>query len=303
MAELEADRQLDEAIQRPIIFICHGFGGLLVKRALAYSSSKYAPNVDHLRSIYVSTFAILFIGTPHNGVVKEALLLPGKHKTEGPSQFMLGLLANSEMLQDISDQFAPLMKRFAIFNFWELLETCSGKLKTIVVDENSAANVWSHTERCGVSATHSGMVKFSSAVDPGYTVIHAALRRYIGLASVKIRRRWENDAAQLQAERRHEAEALLAMQQPPEYAAEDADSITVNKWFMVPRCASTYFTGRLNHANFVRKKLGPVRRVKSQDKHRIFVVYGMGGSGKTQFCLKYVEDSRERYRKTNFSAF
>ena len=38
--ELIADRVIQKAYRRPIIFICHGFGGILVKRALAYSNSR-----------------------------------------------------------------------------------------------------------------------------------------------------------------------------------------------------------------------------------------------------------------------
>jgi hypothetical protein len=49
-----------------IIFICHGLGGILVKKVLAYSSTRTSKNVEYLHSIFTSTFAILFFGTPHN---------------------------------------------------------------------------------------------------------------------------------------------------------------------------------------------------------------------------------------------
>jgi len=32
VAELVADRQLDKAARRPLIFICHSLGGIIVKR-------------------------------------------------------------------------------------------------------------------------------------------------------------------------------------------------------------------------------------------------------------------------------
>ena len=50
--EFCADRQLADAFKRPIIFVCHGFGGLLVKRALAFSSTRRAQAVEHLRSVF-----------------------------------------------------------------------------------------------------------------------------------------------------------------------------------------------------------------------------------------------------------
>ncbi|KAF1843673.1 uncharacterized protein K460DRAFT_287951, partial [Cucurbitaria berberidis CBS 394.84] len=118
VAELCADRQLDNAFHRPIIFICHRFGGLLAKRALAYSNSRRHKAVDDLRSIYTCTYGIIFMGAPHTRVNKEALLLQ-PHQNSGPNHFMISLLKGPEFLNEINEQFAPLMKQFSIYNFWE----------------------------------------------------------------------------------------------------------------------------------------------------------------------------------------
>lgn len=119
----------------------------------------------------ISTYAILFFGTPHNGVRKESLLLQYRRSPldrSGPSHFMINLLRGSEMLQEITDQFAPLMKRFAIFNFWEQKQTHSGDVSTYLVEEDSAAPMWDNSERCGIFATHGDMIKFSEIQNPGY---------------------------------------------------------------------------------------------------------------------------------------
>ncbi|PMD48997.1 hypothetical protein L207DRAFT_595617 [Hyaloscypha variabilis F] len=71
VAQLEANRSLANASRRPLIFICHSLGGISV--ALAYSASRTSKNVTHIHSIYVSTFAVLFLGTPHNGSSKAQL--------------------------------------------------------------------------------------------------------------------------------------------------------------------------------------------------------------------------------------
>ena len=294
IAELCADRQLASAIDRPIIFICHGIGGLLVKRALVFSNTSRARNVEHRRSIYLSTYAILFLGTPHNGIDKDALLLSRKGDGAGPSQFMISLLKGSEMLQEVTDQFAPLMKQFSIYCFWEELLTEAENGRAHIVDKESAAPGWYDVDRCGITANHSGMVKFRRPDDPGYRVVLEALVRYIREAPPLIRLRWEYDRNTMAEERKREVEALL--QHQPLYVLPDChELIEINEWYIVPRCSSNYFTGRKTHAEVLKHNLGPTERQGTQVKSKVFIIYGLGGSGKTQFCLKYVEDNRSRY--------
>lgn len=88
-----------------------------------------------MHSIYVSTFAILFLGTPHDGSSKAKLASTGRRMigalipskivdTEG--QLLDALQEGSEVLQNITDLFAPLMKDFHIFFFWEQEKTNMG---------------------------------------------------------------------------------------------------------------------------------------------------------------------------------
>ena len=299
VAELCADRQLGNSFKRPIIFVCHGFGGLLVKRALAFSSTRRNHAVEHLRSVFLSTYAIMFFGTPHNGVRKDSLLQQYRHQhaaldITGPSQFMLSLLKGSEILQEITDQFAPLMKNFLIYNLWEQKKTESDSMSAYIVEEDSAAPMWDNAERCGIDATHKSMIKFANTRDHGYRVILGALTRYVGSAPALIQSRWENDMKTLEHERQFEVQAL---RRPlSQYlTSEDASKPNRNKWFIIPRCSSTYFTGRQIHADFVREKLGPVNYVEDANQHKICVIYGLGGAGKTQFCLRYAENAKSRY--------
>jgi hypothetical protein len=104
-------------------------------KALAYSASRTSRSIQHVHSIYVSTFAVLFLGTPHDGSNKAKLastsrrmigaLVPSKVvDTEG--QLLDALQEGSEVLQNITDMFAPLMKDFHIFFFWEQEKTNMG---------------------------------------------------------------------------------------------------------------------------------------------------------------------------------
>ena len=113
------------------------------EQALAYSASRTSKLVQHLYSIFVSTHAILFLGTPHNGSSKAHLVSVGRRMvgalvpskvvdTEG--QLLDALREGSETLQNITDMFAPLMKNFRIYFFWEEEKMDLGVTKDYVGD-------------------------------------------------------------------------------------------------------------------------------------------------------------------------
>ncbi|KAI9687024.1 MAG: hypothetical protein M1822_002434 [Bathelium mastoideum] len=218
IAELVADRELEDAVRRPIIFICHSLGGIVLKRALAYSSSRTSKQVQHLHSIFVSTYAILFLGTPHNGSSTASLASIGRRLVDAvvPSkvfdsegQLLDALKEDSEVLQNITDMFAPLMKRFRIYFFWEQEKTDFGATRGYVVDKESAAPILDDTERAGLSYDHRGMCRFESRNSPGYRLVVAALLRYVREAQGVIPRRWADATEMLRSERANEAAELL----------------------------------------------------------------------------------------------
>ena len=94
--------------------------------------------MQHLYSIFVSTYAVLFLGTPHNGSSKVALasigrrmvsaLMPSK-MVDTDGQLLDALREGSETLQNITDMFVPLMKNFRIYFFWEQEKTDFGTKK------------------------------------------------------------------------------------------------------------------------------------------------------------------------------
>lgn len=193
---------------------------------MAYSASRQASKIAHLHSIYTCTFAILFFGTPHHGSNKARLLgslqkLASLAIPAGAAQFESSLVnaleEDSETLQNITDQFAPLMTNFRIFFFWEQEKTNLKYAKEYIVDEASAAPILDNTERCGMEGDHRGMCKFGSSSSQGFRTTVEALRRYSREAPQVIEGRWIKADEMLRSSRQHEAMEMLTAMQP--YAA------------------------------------------------------------------------------------
>ncbi len=112
-----ANRSLEDATERPIIFICHSLGGLVVKRALSYSFNVTSANLEQQRSIYVATYGIIFLGTPHDGseIAKWGAMLHSiasiapKRILDSSPQLVEALKSQSETLQNINRYFVQIM--------------------------------------------------------------------------------------------------------------------------------------------------------------------------------------------------
>jgi hypothetical protein len=64
ISKLALSRSTAEAARRPLIFVAHSLGGLIVKSALVASSTA---NTDSEKAVGLSTGGIIFFATPHQG--------------------------------------------------------------------------------------------------------------------------------------------------------------------------------------------------------------------------------------------
>ncbi|KAI9851959.1 MAG: hypothetical protein M1838_002248 [Thelocarpon superellum] len=196
---LDSERYTEDASDRPIIFVAHSLGGILVKKALDYSSEISTVNNENLRSIFVSTYGIVFLGTPHNGAdpAKWGLMLQAMASALLPRLVLdtePGLVAalktQSETLQNINVSFSNMMEKFHVAFFHEALKTDFGVFKDFVVDQTSAAPVMPGAAYAGIEATHSGICKYESKNSPGYTPVASIIKRWAQDAPSKIANRW-----------------------------------------------------------------------------------------------------------------
>lgn len=125
LVALEAQRR--DATDRPLIFVAHSLGGIVVKEMLRRSQGSHSH--DHLRQIASATNGMVFFGTPHSGADPRGPLL---HAVElivrslgvTVSQAVVDtLLPGADRLRELRDEF-PIMaqrKEWYIHSFQEQL--------------------------------------------------------------------------------------------------------------------------------------------------------------------------------------
>ncbi|KAH7322883.1 Alpha/Beta hydrolase protein [Stachybotrys elegans] len=192
-------RRSEDRLDKPIVWVCHSLGGILVKRALLYSNDVRDPYLDLNRSIYVSTYGIIFLGTPHMGAdaATWGLVLQGMADAVMPRKFfesesvlLKTLKKDNETLANINNHFLDIYQRFRIHMVHENHKTDIKGTKIIVVDANSASPQLPGVTYYGVEATHSQMCKFDSPSAPGYRALSTDIRRWVTEAPPVIQMRW-----------------------------------------------------------------------------------------------------------------
>ncbi|RYP71368.1 hypothetical protein DL771_004856 [Monosporascus sp. 5C6A] len=211
-------RKDEQTAQNPIIWVCHSLGGILTKRALLYSNDLKASQHEDYRSIYVSTYGIVFLGTPHTGsdmaawgTVLQAMsdaVVP-KSFFQSESVLLKTLKRDNETLQNINNHFLDIYQRFKILMAHENHKTDLKGTRMLIVDANSAGPQLPGVTYYAIEATHSGMCKFDSKNAPGYRTIVTAIRDWVGEAPDVIATRWRVEDEEKLARAKHEIEERM----------------------------------------------------------------------------------------------
>ncbi|KAH6978414.1 Alpha/Beta hydrolase protein [Fusarium venenatum] len=199
VTNLTLHRRSQETSKNPIIWVCHSLGGILVKRALLYSHDVRGTHLEDLGSIYVSTFGLIFLGTPYVGsdtaawgVMIQAManaLIPKRFFDSEPV-LLKTLRKDNETLVNISSHFLDIYQRFEIHMVRENQKTDIKGKRFFVVDANSAAPPLPGVTYYGIEANHADMCKYDSVHSPGFRNIAITLREWIEKAPLLIQRRW-----------------------------------------------------------------------------------------------------------------
>ncbi|KAL2061254.1 hypothetical protein VTL71DRAFT_7527, partial [Oculimacula yallundae] len=188
--EIFSTRLSDEEKRRPLIFVCHSMGGIVVKKALntCQIESRYKHILDAVSSI-------LFLATPHGGAKPAELLailsklatLPIASLWVGRtrSDLIKSLKRNSKQLHTISKEFRHHTQNMQIFSFIE--EKTTPPLRDLLVDEISGSmNVSTEDIVRMPGCDHRKICCFENEKSQGYKKVSSKLREVIEKATTKI---------------------------------------------------------------------------------------------------------------------
>jgi hypothetical protein len=163
---------------RPIIFVAHSLGGLVIEQALLLCRGS---NPD-LQNVLKSTTAIMFMGTPHS---HSSLTVWGRTISkylQVMGQTNIGaigaLQSESEIMAGIEQEFQQLLQKpginMRVFCFYESAPIAGvGK----IVPEKAA--VLRQFPNADIAADHRDMTKFTGPGDAGFRLAANVMRMWI----------------------------------------------------------------------------------------------------------------------------
>ncbi|KAF4635759.1 hypothetical protein G7Y89_g2352 [Cudoniella acicularis] len=261
---------------RPLVFICHCFGGLVVQKALCIAKlhDKRWPG------IYASTTGVVFLGTPHRGtgtMLTTTVLLEAIARARKVHSAVLNALhKESEVLTDLVNEFTSVcsdadyaLKLYCFF------ETMSSKVLKIVdkkrTEEEFVVDRASGTlhgyEQQGLPLDHFSLNKFDEPDDNNFERVSDAIQSFVEASHDVMKRRQET----------------MGLVPPP-------SSISSPTSLAKPRPRGTLFQSPLpRDSNFVGRK-DILQRIEQKfeepDRHRV-ALCGHTGTGKTYTASEY----------------
>ncbi|GFP56267.1 protein SERAC1 [Trichoderma asperellum] len=156
--------------ERPIIFLVHSMGGLIVKEA--YMQGQYDPTYE---AIIKAVSAIVFLSTPHRGTNLAETLnrILQVSFVASPMQFIAELAAGSQTLQKLNEQFRHVAPKLQIVSFYETRPTTMfKKTQIMVLEKDSSVLGYPGEISKALDADHNGICKYESPSDPKYITSH-----------------------------------------------------------------------------------------------------------------------------------
>ncbi|KAH7013380.1 hypothetical protein EDB80DRAFT_369920 [Ilyonectria destructans] len=293
---------LDGPTVRPIIFVAHSLGGLIVKETLIILSK--SNREDHTR-LNRAVYGIAFFGVPHDGMDISSLIpMVG----DSPNRFLVESLSriNSQILSTQHREFHTALGRQGnseVICFYETIQSPTAQKdqhgnwkmegpKAVLVTKSSATHCrsWENGPEhiCAIARTHSNIVKFGPQ-DHEYDKACESLR---GLATRALAA--QNPMSKTSPNDHLQPETVNAgkVTSPRCRTSSDAAPSTRKSCFCVPFSTNKRFVGRNKILWTLQESLF------SSHTHQRVALVGLGGIGKTQVALQlayWVKETKPDY--------
>ncbi|RKK21427.1 hypothetical protein BFJ67_g17279 [Fusarium oxysporum f. sp. cepae] len=249
--------------QRPLVFICHSLGGLIVKEALV------AATLDATyKSIVEAACLLVFFATPHQGGnyaslgdIVAKIVRTGMSKPR--NDLLDALKENSDQAMQRFEQARHLPERCLVVSFYE--GDSYGKMGLIVDKKSATLNLPGTREKqIAMHADHSTICKFDSFDSPACELV-------LGTIADEIDRALTMDGTA-----------------PCPVSSYPLSSVTPVKAFVQ----------RPSLRDSIRNQLMKPLEVDRKGEVKKVGVWGMGGVGKSQLALSYLQRYRTEYDAT-----
>ncbi|KAF8540115.1 hypothetical protein BDD12DRAFT_777518, partial [Trichophaea hybrida] len=182
------------AKSRPIIFLGHSLGGILILQALVESNRN-----PHHKPILDSTHGIFFFGTPQQGLRTDELEMVDVDSGGQRSSLIMQLKDGSEFLENQKEDLIHIWDKFKpkVVSFYETVKTPSvrklepGRFardgeEVEMVKRFSAQLFIPPEKRIPVGKNHTDIVKFASRMDSTYQTVIRHLKDCIAQDPMKM---------------------------------------------------------------------------------------------------------------------
>ncbi|KAN0067442.1 hypothetical protein V8E54_014532 [Elaphomyces granulatus] len=257
-------REEEDEKSRPIIFLGHSLGGIVIKQALF--QAKIEPQYQLIGE---ATVGIIFLGTPHRGSEKasygKVLAKVATTVMHKPAPALVNALrANSDALMRLTTDFRFQMPQYQVCSFYEMKPM--RMFSSLVVEKHSSLLDIPGEDQIPVDANHEEICKFAYPDDAVYEKLFKRVRRM--LKSVDTDNRDDSNMP---------------------------NALPYNQYYLVPHNSTGLFTGRDDVLRKLHDCFFPSRNDIRLATQKRFIVFGLGGSGKTQTCTVFAEAHRERF--------
>ncbi|TDZ39082.1 Protein SERAC1 [Colletotrichum spinosum] len=178
VSSLHGKRRFTGSESKPVIFVAHSLGGIVVKQALILAIQRS----DYWGSIATSTKGLVFFGVPHRGADKAywaALVVRiaqfSSLGIRGSNKFVDSLKRNSAEFANISQAFIQPGARLTIRSFYETERMGN----SLIVDQDSATIGTNNEIALPIWGDHRQICKFASSDSEQYENVLMALRDMI----------------------------------------------------------------------------------------------------------------------------